>query len=210
MVSKTSFLTGAAASLGSVGSRRSHLRNFWLRCLALLLAFAHDTGAQTGASKEYEVKAAFLFNFIQFVEWPADTFNGDDEPFTIGVFGDDPFGGTLEETVRGETFHKHKIVVRHSRRIADMQTCQLVFVSKSEKNHEAEVIAKCASHKTLTVSDLPDFANHGGIIDFYAEGKKIRFEINPGAAKREGLKVSSQLLNLGKIVEPDAPKGSHG
>jgi hypothetical protein len=173
----------------------------------LILAIASGrTAAQPTVSREYQVKAAFLFNFAQFVEWPTNTFTNAEAPFVIGVLGDDPFGNALEETIRGETIKNHKLVILRSKRAEDLQNCQLIFVSKSEHAHEAEILSRCTARKILTVSEIQGFANHGGIINFFADGKKIRFEINPATAEREGLKISSQLLSLGKIVETD-PKG---
>ncbi|MDB6019022.1 MAG: YfiR family protein [Pedosphaera sp.] len=176
--------------------------------LAAALAFIPVTaGAQAAASKEYQIKSAFLFNFAQFVEWPANTFTNAEAPFCIGILGEDSFGRALDETIQGETIQNHKLLIQRSQRLEDLQACQLVFISKSEKGRVAEVLSKLGDRRILTVSELPGFASRGGMINFYLEGKKVRFEINPAAAQREGLKISSQLLSLGKIIEPEPPKG---
>ena len=166
-----------------------------LLCLLMLAPAALQ--AQT---KEYQVKAAFLFNFAQFVDWPENAFTNADEPFCIGVLGDDPFGAALEQIIQGETIDGHKMTVQHSRLVVDLKNCQVVFVSKSEKGHIGEILPELGSRPVLTVGDIPGFARGGGDINFFLEGNKVRFEINPNAAQANGLKISSQLLSLGKIV----------
>jgi hypothetical protein len=164
-----------------------------------LLGFA--PGTARADSREYQIKAAFLVNFMQFVTWPSNAFVNDDAPFCIGVLGDDPFGPALDQTVQGETVNRHKILVRRGRRIEDCKDCQMVFVSRSEEKNLPEILATLDSGPVLTVSETRGFARNGGIINFYLEGKKVRFEINPAVAQHDNLKISAQLLNLGKIVE---------
>ena len=185
----------------------------WLRtglllaAVAVALALAPPTAqAQTSASREYQVKAVFLFNFLQFVEWPASTFPDSGTPISIGILGDDPFGTALEETVRDETIHNRRMVVRRSHRLDDLQDCQLLFISKSENRRMADILARLSDRPVLTVSELDGFARQGGIIAFYPDGKKVRFEINTATARRLGLKLSSQLLGLGRIIGADTAK----
>jgi hypothetical protein len=179
-----------------------------LLCLfaAVLALRCGSVQAEPPVSKEYQIKAAFLFNFIQFVEWPASAFTNAQAPFRIGILGNDPFGGALDQTVQGETIQNHKLKVERSQRLEGLQGCQLIFISKSEKRHVDEILPKLQAGKILTVSEIPGFASHGGMINFYVEGNKVRFEINPATAQSEGLKISSQLLGLGKIVKPDPEK----
>jgi len=174
--------------------------------LALLLLGEWATWAQPAVPKEYQLKAAFLFNFAQFAEWPRTAFTNTDSPLCIGVLGENPFGKALEETVQGETIHGHKLAVRHSRQIEDLKDCQMIFISKSEKSRTAEILSTLRSHPVLSVSEIEGFARRGGVINFYLDGNKVRFEINPAIAQREGLKMSSQLLSLGKIVQPEPVK----
>lgn len=166
----------------------------WLCLLAWWPAMA------VAQSKEYQVKAAFLFNFAQFVEWPDTVFTAPDAPFCIGVLGDDPFGAALDEAVRDETISGHKMIVQRARQVADLKSCQMIFVSKSEKSHLPEILAAVGSRMVLTVGEVPGFARSGGEINFFLEGTKVRFEINPGAAQNCGLRFNSQLLSLGRIV----------
>ena len=153
-------------------------------------------------SREYQIKAAFLVNFMQFVSWPPTAFTNDQAPFRIGVLGEDPFGEALDQSVQGESVNHHKIVVQRARRIEDCKDCQMVFVSRSEEKNLPDILAKLDSSPILTVSETRGFARRGGIINFYLEGNKVRFEINATAAQRDKLKISAQLLKLGKLVEP--------
>lgn len=174
----------------------------WFCLVCLLTHTAQPARAET---KEYQIKAAFLLNFAQFVEWPESAFSGTDAPLCIGVLGDDPFGPALEEVLRGESIRNHKLTLRRSNRIEDLANCQMVFVSPSENKRVQEILAKLDSHPVVTVSEIAGFAKQGGMINFYSEQNKVRFEINPVSAVKSGLKISSQLLRLGKIVEPHIP-----
>jgi hypothetical protein len=171
-------------------------------CLAALaLSFAPEkVHAQSDVSKEYQIKAAFVFHFTQFVEWPAASFTNADVPFCIGVLGENPFGGALDDTVKGETVANHKIVVQYSRRVADLKNCQIVFVCQSEKTRLPRILGELDGKNLLTVGECDGFAQRGGVMNLYLEDGKVHFEINPDAAGRKELKISSQLFRLGKIV----------
>lgn len=172
---------------------RRNLRGwFFLLALCPVVAAAQP--------KEYQIKAAFLFNFAQFVEWPESVFTSSDAPFCVGVLGDDPFGSALDDAVHGEAIGSHKMSVQRSRQMADLKNCQMIFVSKSEKDRLPGILAAVGSRPVLMVGDVSDFARSGGEINFYLEGAKVRFEINPGAAQSCGLKFNAQLLSLGRIV----------
>lgn len=171
----------------------------WCRLLLILPALGGTSSL--AQSKEYQIKAAFLLNFTQFVNWPAAAFTSSNAPLCIGVLGDDPFGSALENTVRGESIQDHRLSIRRGRRVEDLADCQMVFVSGSEHKHLKEILAKIDSRPVVTVGDMAGFAKDGGTIGFYREENKVRFEINPQAARQSGLRISSQLLGLGKIVE---------
>lgn len=159
--------------------------------------------AQSRVTKEYEVKAAFLFHFTQFVDWPPDDFTNKSEPFRIGILGDNPFGHALDEIVKGEAVNGRELSVQYSKHVEDLKRCQIIFISKSEESHLSRILAG-VDDGVLTVGDFNGFARNGGIINFYLEDGKVRFEINPGAAEREQVKISSQLLRLGKIVKTES------
>ena len=188
------------------GGRPAGLRLVLSVALMLLAMTAGTAVAQTPASKEYQIKAAFLFNFLQFIEWPPTTFSNAAAPLRIGVLGDNPFGKALDETVKNETIRSRGLAVKYSRRLEDVDDCQLIFISKSEKGRLVELLSKLNSREKLIVSEIEGFARRGGMINFYLEGTKVRFEINQEAAQRKGLKISSQLLSLGKIVKSETPK----
>jgi hypothetical protein len=170
---------------------------------ALLMCFAVSTSQ--AQSKEYQIKAAFLYNFAQFALWPATAFTNDSEPFQIGVLGENPFGKSLDETIRGETIQGRQIVIVQASHVEKLVGCQILFVCKSEAAHLNDVFTKLDSKPVLTVSEDPAFIPHGGTINFYREGAKVRFEINPDAASKNGVKLSSELLRVGKLIHPETP-----
>lgn len=166
-----------------------------------------DAHAQAAASKEYQIKAACLLNFIQFIEWPPAAFAEPASPLIVGVLGEDPFGDALEQTFQDEPMQGRPVVVKRSRQFDDLKNCHLLFIGRSEKEHLAEILKVTSAFSTLTVSETDGFAQSGGIINFYIDGGKIRFEINPDAAQRSGLKVGSQLLKRARIIPSEPKKG---
>lgn len=184
-------------------ARRRRRPGLLLGSLALLIASGFlPLRAEVGTLKEYQVKALFLFNFAQFVEWPAAAFAGDRAPLKIGVLGADPFGPVLDAVVAGETIRERPIAIERSSQLLDLSDCHIIFVAESERLRIPAIVAATADWPVLTVGDSPDFARRGGTVAFVFEGQKIRFEINRAAAQRQGLKLSSQLLALARIVGP--------
>ena len=165
-----------------------------------------ETRAAAPTAKEYEVKAAFLFNFAQFVEWPAEAFESPQMPVGIGILGDDPFGDILEQTIRGETVKGRPIVVHRSKQIENLKHCHLLFVGRSEKGRLAHIFAVLEGAHCLTVGETDQFARAGGIIIFRLQGTNIRFEINVDAARHSGLRISSKLLRLATIIGSERVK----
>jgi hypothetical protein len=156
--------------------------------------------ATDATSPEYQVKAVFLFNFAQFVEWPAQSFEDAAAPFVIGVLGTDPFGSALEGAVRGESINGRSIVIERYRSVTEIRHCQILFISRSEAAHTGEIGAALAGHSILTVSDIDDAAQRGVMIRFVAENSRIRLRINADAAKAAGLSISSKLLRPAELV----------
>jgi hypothetical protein len=157
--------------------------------------------AQNGSApkfSEYEIKAAFLFNFMQFVEWPADASTNAEAPLLIGVLGEDPFGSMLEKTIQGETLHGRPLAIKRTQQITDLKDCHLIFICRNEKAHLTEILGALRGCPALTVSDVEPFCRHGGMIGLINEGGRIRFEINQAAAEQCKLKISSKLLRLGR------------
>ena len=172
----------------------------FLASLAMLAG--GEVCAQQSISKEYPIKAICIRNFIQFVEWPATSFPGVGAPIVIGVLGEDPFGDVLDEGMRGETVNNRPLVVKRSRRVEELKCCHVLFISKSEEGRLDQILAALAGGGggVLTIGETDGFARRGGIINLFLQGNKVRFEINIDAANRSGLKISSQLLSLAKIV----------
>jgi hypothetical protein len=156
--------------------------------------------AEAEQSKEYQVKALFIFNFLQFVEWPASAFPTPDAPLRVAILGESPIAGPLTATVRGERIRGHPVEVVQVSRVEDVLHCHLVFVARAEQRNLAPIVTALSGRPVLTVGDMPDFAQRGGVINFYMAGQKVRFEANRAAAQNNGLKLGSQLLGLARLV----------
>ncbi len=166
-----------------------------LACSTILLS------AQTKIASEYQIKAVFLFNFAQFVEWPATSFQ-ETNAIVIGVLGDDPFGSYLDEAVRGEEVHGHPLIIQRYRHVEDVKACHILFISATETHQLKHVFISIKSRNILTVSDADNFTKQGGIIRFITEDRKTRIRINLNAAKNAELIISSKLLRLAEVVNP--------
>ncbi len=164
----------------------------------LLVLFCIGTSVCAAQPKEYQVKAVFLFNFIQFVEWPPSAFNGPNAPFVIGILGDDPFGNFLDETVKGEAVLGRPIIVQRFSSLADLKHCHILYVHNTEANQALHTLNR---RHILTVGESRDFTQRGGIIQFYTEQNRIRLQVSPAAAKTANISISSKLLRLARISE---------
>ena len=160
-----------------------------------------------GAESEYLVKAGFLLNFARYVQWPVAAFPTPESPVCIGVLGADPVGPFLDDLVRGETVQGHSLVIRRARTTEALRECHVVFMSRAETAQESKHLAGLAGRPVLTVGEVSGFAQRGGIINFFVENQRVRFEINLKAAERAGLKLNPQLLRLARVVDAWAPGG---
>jgi hypothetical protein len=154
---------------------------------------------------EHRVKAAFLYNFARFVDWPTNAFADADAPFVIGVFGDESMAQALEQTVKGKSIGTRAI---QTRRIPDptrINPCQILFIAQSETQQVAQVLAAVGRAPVLLVGESPGFVAAGGAIGFASDEGRVRFEANTAAAERSGLKISSKLLRLATSVVPSPP-----
>ena len=156
--------------------------------------------AQANPPGEYELKAAFLFNFAKFIDWPAGSFASPQSPFTICVLGLDPFGNVLEDAMQGKMIGNRPLAVRRLKDNAGVRLCQIEFVSSSESTHMAEILRSLHGSSVLLVGETSGFAGSGGTIEFTLEDNHVRFTINTDAGARSGLMFSSKLLALAKIV----------
>lgn len=168
----------------------------------LALAAAPARAQAPAAPTEYQVKAVFLFNFSQFVDWPAASFADGRSPLVIGVLGSDPFGTTLDEIVRGETVNGRPLAVRRYESVEQIDACHILFIERSQDEELDAVFAALKGRNVLTVGDFAGFARRGGIIRFVTVGNKIRLRVNLAAAQDEKLTISSKLLRPAQIVAP--------
>ncbi len=166
----------------------------------VLLATALRASSQTNPSSEYQVKAAFLFHFAQFVEWPEGAFKDASSPLTYCTIGEDPFHGSLDETLNGKTIGARSFRVLHLKQPQEIRGCQVLFVGAGEKKLFPAILAGVQGNSVLTVGESEHFVREGGMIGFLLEENKIRFEINLEAAQKAKLKISSRLLALAKSV----------
>jgi uncharacterized protein DUF4154 len=188
--------------------KRYHVNNFFkvrlkpVIIIVLLLISNLMLPAQPVSSREYQLKAIFLFNFTQFVDWPPNSFSSNQAPMVIGVLGPDPFGSYLEETISGEKVNGHSLIIQHYNNIEDIGTCQVLFINLNETKQIKQAITKLNGRNILTVSDAPGFMEQGGMIRFFTKDDKIKLQVNLAATKNANLDISSKLLRLVEIFSP--------
>jgi hypothetical protein len=172
------------------------LLSLWAAATAGRVAFAQTEAPEE--LEEYRVKAAFLYNFAKFADWPNGSFTDNHSPFVLGIVGKDPSGKAFD-SLNGKLVGNRELVVRRFSGLEALGRCHMLFVSASEQAHLAKILKKVEPWQVLTVSDMNGFCGGGGIIALFMEEKQIRFEINTDAAQRNGLRLSSQLLKLARI-----------
>ena len=153
-------------------------------------------------SREYDIKAAFLYNFITFTDWPEEAFNSPESPYVIGVVGDDPFGRVLDDIANGERIKGRPLVVRRVTQVGDARRSHVLFISSSEERRVSDILRRLRGHPVLTVGDVPGFAAAGGGVNF-TMGERVGLVINPAALRAAKLNMSSKLLSLAKLVPED-------
>jgi len=168
--------------------------------MAMVWACLHPAPLHAQESLEYRVKAAFLYNFTKFVGWPKEAFETVDTPLSLCVAGENPFGGVLEDMLHDRTAQGRVLLLRLGDDVGDPQTCQVVFVPRTEDDRVAQILQKTRGRGVLTVGESQAFADAGGMIRLVLEDKKVRFDVNVSRAGEDGLKVSSQLLKLARSV----------
>ena len=192
-----------ACSSGAGGKRGSRFT-----CIVAIgiLGLAPRLLAQGASPTEYQIKAAFLYNFARFVEWPASALPDSARALILGILGEDPFGPEIDRIVEGKTVNGRRLEIRRLKDTDSLNGCHILFVSTSEGRRLPRILEALRLLPVLTVGDFESFAGRGGIIDFVLEENRIRFEINQEAAERAGLKISSKLLKLATLVrEPGRP-----
>ena len=173
-------------------------------CIALILACLALAGARLSRAEvnqltETQVKAAYLFNFAKFVEWPASGFPAAGAPLVIGIVGKGPFG-EAHDALTGKIAKGRRVQVRQINRVDEIPGCQILFIAVSERGRLKEILRSLPDKGVLTVSDIKHFCTLGGMIGLVVRGEKVQFEINIGNAERAGLKLSSQMLRLALTV----------
>ena len=192
-------------SVQSVKRYLKKMANAW-SISVLLLSMTHLAPAAQPPSREYELKAVFLFNFSQFVEWPPASFSTAQAPLVIGILGKNPFGSYLEELVAGEKVNGHAVTIQYYNSVEEIRSCHILFVNLADTKKTERAIGDLRGRNILTVSDASDFSAQGGMIRFFTRENKIKFEIDLEASKAAGLTISSKLLRLAEIYIP--PKNS--
>jgi hypothetical protein len=173
-----------------------------LLLMLLWLAWGAEVRAQENATLEYQVKAAFLYNFGKFVSWPDTNFDRPDAPLVIGVLGGNPFHDDLKNMIVDKTINGHPVIFRMVTALAGAKNCHILFISASVQNDAANILGALHGANVLTVTEnMTHFAQSGYAINFVTEQDKIRFEINGAAAAQAGLTVSSKLMSLAKPLE---------
>ena len=153
------------------------------------------------AQSEDQIMAAFLFNFARYVEWPQDAFDRSDMPVNICMLSTKEFGDVVSKTVSGKTVADRAVVVRWTADLPETAGCHILFIGREFGKSHSEAVAELGGMSVFTVADQEGFAKAGGIANFFRAENRIRFEINPRAAQKAGLKISSRLLRLAKVVQ---------
>jgi len=151
---------------------------------------------------EYKVKSIFLYNFTRFIDWPAEAFANEAEPFKIGILGNDPFGNYLEDAILGENMAGHPIVIERFKNINEFIDCHILYINLKDTEKVKEAIRLTENKSTLTVGEYENFTRWGGMIRIYSDSKKIKMQINDTAARNAQLKISAKLLNVADVYYP--------
>jgi hypothetical protein len=163
-----------------------------------LLLTGGNGRAQDVPLSESQVKAAFIFSFAKFIEWPPPAFTEPDVPMCIGVLGDSALAAELEKVLRDKKINNRTLAAKECRTDQDMKSCHVLFVSSAESKRLPEVLQQLGRTSVLTVSETEHFIRDGGMINLFREGNKFRFQINDQAARNAGLKIASKLLELSR------------
>lgn len=203
-------------------------RIFVLIVVLLICIPASEVRPDSSAAKykEYEIKAAFIYNFLKFIDWPEEKMTSNGDQIIIGIIGNDPFGSTTD-VFKGKSVEDRKLVVKKfdsrlqlqnsaednkeklTKQTEELRKCHLLFICPSEKKIVPELVEALAGYSVLTIGDNAEFIKSGGVINFFLEEKKVRFDINLTAAENAGLKIRSQLLRLAKnVLKKDSQEDS--
>jgi hypothetical protein len=175
-------------------------RHLALAAATLLAALACGAATPAPPPTEYQVKAAYLFNFSQFVEWPTTAYASADAPFVIGILGEDPFGGALDQVVRGESMSGHPLVVKRFRDAGEIAGCNILFIGRGEAPRLEQTLQAVRGRHILTVTDFTGAESRAAIIVLKTENNRVRMRINIDEARANDLVISSKLLRPAEVV----------
>ncbi len=197
----------ANADLGQIPCRHTRWTvALWaavITSLALSSLTPPNAVGATQAEQPYRVKVAFLFNFASLVKWPDESFNDSESPFVICHFGGSQTRALFDTAYSGRMVERHPIEVRHPSRVGDVPGCHLIMITAERSKQAGGFISAVAGKSILTIGETAGFALSGGVIGFYNDGSKIRFEVNLSTAKNANLRISSRLLQLARLVSSD-------
>lgn len=182
--------------------KKNALMFFIIICSTLLLSRLQPVQAAESEMREYRVKAAFTFNFGKFCRWPGTT-SGNEYPLSICVLGEDVFGNSFDDFI-GKTIRNRTVIFRKISSLQQIKSCHILFISRSEESSLTAILDELKGLAILTVSDINHFAEQGGMIGMVKVKNKIRFVINLGKAREEGLEISSNLLRLARVINNPA------
>ncbi|HLA34064.1 MAG TPA: YfiR family protein [Rhodocyclaceae bacterium] len=174
------------------------MRSFSISALLCGLTATSALG-QTPPPAEYSAKAAFIYNFTRFVEWPPQAFSAPSAPLNVCLLGDDPFGAHFD-AIAGKRAQGRELTIKRLISVGQIAPCHLLFISASEEKRLRQVLAPLKTQAVLTVGDMDRFAENGGVVNMAVEGHRIAIEINLDAAARHGLGINANLLRLARIV----------
>lgn len=199
---------GSTNSASDLSSRRMYRRRFMVLCIVLILSvLPQDAGAQS-IPEEYQVKAAFLFHFAQFVDWPANVLNTGDSSLKLCIFDDEPRRQELQSTIEGKSIGSRVIHVLQINQSKQIHGCNILFLSRDEAQRQTAILKSLRGMPVLTVGETDNFLSDGGMIRFHFDADKIRFDINLDEAESSHLKISSRLLLLATSVTQSSTSNS--
>lgn len=188
------------------GDQRPARRRASVWLLALVVTCWLTGGGVAWAQEselEYKLKAAFLFNFISFVEWPTNKVAGTNTTILVGCLSDDPAAPVLARALEGKVGRPIKLVVFKEK--DDPRDCHLLFIGRARKAQVDDTLTALKKAPVLTVSEIDLFAQRGGMINFVRHERTFRFEINLEAAERAGLRISSRLASMATVIKTTTP-----
>jgi|JFJP01.1.fsa_nt_gi YfiR/HmsC-like len=172
----------------------------FVNCMILaLISTMFPISQAAPAAQEYQIKAVFLFNFVSFITWPANSFKQESDPFRVCIFGEDPFGTVLDLTIENHTVEGREMKILRLKDLPTIRNCQILFISDSEQARQKDILKTIRALPILSVGDSENFIQQGGMIKFFSHNNKIRLGVNPDALETVGLKANANLLNLAII-----------